>query len=388
MACLLRLPDQSSKGVVTFTTQEHFFLKNNPEYRRKFDWIRSRYLVGLHFNWHDFSFQKELDYDFLMAGENDLIDKSSRRVETLNLDACNFSPACMDFGTGEKHWDILYVARGVFFKGIESFFDCIRTLYDSGHRYRVLFLCPAPPENLSDTEALIRHYESLFKPEERKLFNFLVLRENYPFFFDLPTLAHFYKASRVFVHTADQERRCRVAAYAFCCGLPVVGMECVGSILSPEAREKIFFEVASQKEFPAEVVKALNSNLSGDDFSAARRELSEVYAVDALKSRLGVSDGHWFTRHLDIRLGRHHGFGPGPNSLPYTLSSFMEMLMHSGIGRPDVKKAEDVEAFLSGDHKGISVNRLSVGFRLRHGTRLFLSRTKNSCLRALGRFRP
>jgi glycosyltransferase involved in cell wall biosynthesis len=355
MACLIRSSDSKKKGVVSFTTQEVRFLVKNPIYRKKFDTLKTRYHVGLHFNWHDFHYRPALNWDFLLAGKDDLIDLHGERVETLNLDACNFSPACMAPGNVEKHWDVLYVARAVFFKGIEDFFASIRSLYDSGRRFRVLFVCPAPPDSKTQTEALVSMYEKMFSLEDRRFFNFLVLRENYPFFFDLPTLAHFYRSSRVFVHTAPDERRCRVAAYAFCTGLPVVGMEPVGSILSQAAQEKVFFKVHSREDFKARILDALNAvtRMSAEDFTPARKELSEVFSVEVLRDRLCAKlgedsaflDGKWHLRQLDIRMGRHHGFGKGPNSLSYNLGAFMDLLLESevrmGVG-------EDVEFEASG----------------------------------------
>ena len=39
----------------------------------------------------------------------------------------------------------------------------------------------------------------LFSLEERSFFNFVPLFEDYPFFFDLETLAHFYKFSKIVI---------------------------------------------------------------------------------------------------------------------------------------------------------------------------------------------
>jgi hypothetical protein len=45
-------------------------------------------------------------------------------------------------------------------------------------------------------------YEKLFSDAEQDRFNLLTLDFRYPFPFDLPTLAHFYRSSRVFAHFA------------------------------------------------------------------------------------------------------------------------------------------------------------------------------------------
>ena len=100
---------------------------------------------GLHHNWHDWNFKYDPLFDFSMAGDGDLIEVDSKYVPRIPMDACNFVEEDFYPGTAEKFWDILFVARAVFFKRIPEFFKTVRELYDRGHMYRVLFICPVPP---------------------------------------------------------------------------------------------------------------------------------------------------------------------------------------------------------------------------------------------------
>ena len=264
MACILKAHSSVSCGVLVVTTQERDHqLRNNPELRKAIEGLKDRYLIGLHHNWHDWKFKYDALFDFSMAGDGDLIEVDGKEVPRIPMDACNFVQDTFHPGKGEKFWDILYVARAVNFKRIPEFFDAIRRLYDSGKRYRVLFICPVPPYDPNEEKTVfykIRDvYDKMFSENEKDFFTLLTIEYRYPFPFDLDTLAHFYRSSKVFVHTADDERRCRVAAYAWASGLPVVGMDCVGGLLPLEARRSPYmFECKRYADFPDQIIKAIS----------------------------------------------------------------------------------------------------------------------------------
>ena len=110
---------------------------------------------------------------------------------------------------------MLNICRAVNFKGIPDFFSAIRILYNRGISARVLFLCAfEPPGEMEETGNLRQFFESMFTRPERQRFTFMTMDWDYPFPLDLETLAHFYASSKVFVHAAPIERRCRTAAYA------------------------------------------------------------------------------------------------------------------------------------------------------------------------------
>jgi hypothetical protein len=331
---------------VTFTTQERDrFIKRDPDLRQGIERLKDRWLVGLHHNWHDFAFRYDPLFDFSMAGEGDLREADGVSFPLVPLDACNFCPPEFAPG-GDKFWDLLFVAHPVYFKRVPELFATVRELFDRGHEIRVLHICPVPPFAKKESRTVMfdvrERYEALFDEREQNLFTLLTTDFRYPFPFDLPSLAHFYRSSRVFIHTADEERRCRVAAYAWATGLPVVAREPVGSVLSTSARrEPWFFEVQSDDGYADRVEEALEAAHGGFDAEPARNEVSETATLDTLDGHLrAVAAGRGLAygdrsltgSKLDIRLGRHHGIGHNRNSVPQTVSDFVAYLGARGDG--------------------------------------------------------
>ncbi len=342
MACILKAPTPDAKGIIMFTTAERdqVILKDRKLQRNLWD-LKSNWMIGLHHNWHDFNFVYNPLFDFSMAGEEDLREVNRKPFSVVPMDACNFVPEFFEPQDGSKFWDILYVARPVGFKRIPEFFQCIRSLYDQGHNYRVLYICSIPPYNRRDRNTVLYDvrglYDSIFSEEEKDRFTLLSLSHRYPFPFDLETLAFLYKSSRIFVHFSDEERRCRAAAYAWATGIPVVGMASVASLLPGTYRIKpYYYEISDYAEFPSKIVQAIEESQNDQyNFQKVREHISTSYTTPVLRERLkallGISDptneltGSSLA-HLDIRLGRHHGLGDGPNNVWPNLAYFVELL--------------------------------------------------------------
>jgi hypothetical protein len=356
MACILKAPTEDGGGVVVFTTQERDqVIKREPAVEAAVRALKPRWLVGLHHNWHDTAFVYDPLFDFSMAGEDDLVETSGREVPLVTLDACNFVPDFFAGHAGDRFWDVLYIARPVFFKGFREFFSCVRALYDRGHMLRVLCISPVPPYVEADRETVLYELEDLyvemFSDAERRRLNLLALRHDYPFPLDLETLAHFYRSSKVFTHFAADERRCRVAGYAWAAGLPVVAMEPVGSLLPQGLRRPpYFFEAESYDEFPGLILNALESGPVDDQAAASRVLTSQTVAVleARLEADFGVTgDQGWAVAGLDIRLGRHHGLGPRPNAVPMRVERLVEALGDEDRVRAAVASGHDPEVALA-----------------------------------------
>jgi glycosyltransferase involved in cell wall biosynthesis len=336
MACLLKAPGASGKGVLVLTTQERDnVIAADPALRSAIEALKSRWLIGLHHNWHDHEFKRDPLFDFSMAGEGDLIGDP---VPLVTLDACNFVPEEFQPG-GEPFWDLLYVARPVFFKGLDHFLDAVRALYDQGRRDRVLCLCPMPPYDPAEEATVFfgleDSYLERFSREERQRFTLLTIRRDYPFPLDLPTLAHFYRSSRAFAHFAPDERRCRVAAYAWASGMPVIGTEAVGSLLPEPLRvPPAFTEVSGADEYAPRIAEVLDTAYDAAGHTGAAEYFSHASTVRSLCDQLdalfpgeGLADpGGYSTTGLGIRLGRHHGLSSGPNRVPMSVSGLAAAL--------------------------------------------------------------
>ncbi|MCH4544438.1 hypothetical protein MK632_01390 [Rhizobium changzhiense] len=344
MACFLKAPEGDSKGCVVFTTPERDnVVRSSAGTRATLERLKKRYLVGLHHNWHDYSFRYDPLFDFSMAGDGDLIEVNNAPFARIPLDACNFSPDCfLQPRATEPFWDILYVARAVAFKGIPELFATVRALYDTGHMYRVLFICPTQKKTeLPGIANLREHFEAMFSPRERQLFTLLTLDWDYPFPLDLHTLAFFYRNSRIFLHPAPEERRCRTAAYAWAGGMPVVANEHVASILPADFHKPPYlFKYENSSDIPYAVISALNYvETSNSDWSAVSGEFSGITSaakVDAMLAKIAAVSGRGrmsshaiVTTGLDIRLGRHHLLAVGGNRIGYSIEEFCNVLMNS-----------------------------------------------------------
>jgi hypothetical protein len=140
------------------------------------------------------------------------------------------------------------------------------------------------------------------------------------------------------VHSAPDERRCRVAGYAWAAGIPVVGMNCIGSVLPKVLREPpYFFECADYASFPGAIIAALDSARTGPDFTPARQHVSQEPAALEMIAMLGalaqsrqlaLSPHPVNATGFDLRMGRHHGIAFGTNRLEQDLGAFVTILQN------------------------------------------------------------
>ncbi len=363
MACLIKAPDGSGKGCVSFTTPERDQVINkDPRVRAEIEALKERYLVGLHHNWHDHAFVYDPLFDFSMAGDGDLVERDGRPFDRIPLDACNFAPACFAARQPgvEPFWDVLNVSRAVFFKGIPEFFQAIRTIYDRGRLIRVLQLCPVPPPSKGETDLsdARQRYEAIFSPKERQFFTLLTMEWDYPFPLDVETLAFFYRASRVYVQPSPQEVRCRVAAYAWATGVPVVGRENVASIVPPDLRRRPFWfafdDLAQMADTILDAIDHGTDDRQWDDVSGEFRSDRSAQRMDERLAEMAAARGADASERpinpsrLDIRLGRHHLPPTGPNNIPQSLTAFCTKLrLMSDAELADFAAKDDPELALT-----------------------------------------
>ena len=333
MACIVKIPD-SSKGVITFTTQERdkLIFQDRLTFEKVYS-LKSKYVIGLHHNWHDYGFQWNKLFDFSMAGPGDL---GNSDVPLVTLDACNFIPTDFRLSRGEKHWDILYVTRAVYFKRVEVFLRTIKEIYNTGRRPRVLLLCCIPPEDATPAN-VVEDYMKIFTQEERKYFTLLPLAHDYPFCLDPATVGYLYRSSKIFTHFANDERRCRVVANAAATQMPIVCMSDPASIIPQHLRESPYlYLVKNDGEFLTQILKALDDFDSERDLSEIAKHFSVEHTSLEMKRQLvrflGVSpesmlDDSFNFNNLDIRLGRHHSISYGPNKVDMSLSNFIALAL-------------------------------------------------------------
>ncbi len=346
MACLIKAPDANGKGCVSFTTQERdHLIRKDPAIHAAVEALKGRYFVGLHHNWHDYNFAYDPLFDFSMAGDGDLIERDGKPFDRIALDACNFSPPFFAARDGsEKFWDVLCTSRAVFFKGLPEFFQAIRSIYDTGRRIRVLHLCPVPPANKEGTvlHDIRQRFEAMFSAEDRRYFNLMTMEWDNPFPLDIETLAFFYRSSRVYVHSAPDERRARAGAYAWATGLPMICRENVASILPERLRRRPFwFQYDEPAQMADAILAALDDTIADGEWGDVEDEFSIVPSARRLEVGLrelaarrgeNISSEPIHAQGFDIRLGRHHGIGGGTNQVDQSLAQFCKLLLERSSG--------------------------------------------------------
>jgi len=340
MVCLLMPPQGRKKGCVTFTTPERdYVIRKDPEALAAVESIKDRYFIGLHHNWHDFEFVYDPLFDFSMAGEADLIERTGRSFPLLDIECANFVPPQFFLPQGETFWDVINVTRQEGFKNQSEFLKAIRAIYDGGRMLRVLHLCPVPRAKPGEDSvpAIRREHEALFSMEERRLFTLMTMDWDHPRPLDMDTVAFFYRSARVFVHTAPDERRSRITAYSFANKMPVVGRDNIGSLLPKELRtEPFFFEYQAADQLADRILDALDRQAPEADWSkvtALFRPENSVIKLSAFLGKLAADRGEEIsalpinTGHLDYRMARHNMpfLGVTSNSLTQSITEFCEM---------------------------------------------------------------
>jgi len=334
MACLLKLPAEKEKGVVTFTSIEYdyYISKSNLLYKSLFS-ARNNWLVGFHHNssHRNINFIPDPLFDFYIAGPGDIANRQGKSFYQIEMDCSNFCPDYFeDFGAnGEKYWDLLAVSRDVRFKSLNDLLVIIRKLFDQ-KPLRVLAVISYNQHN--NRHSLIKDYLRLFSEKERKYFTLLTPFIDYPFPFDLKTLAFYYQHSRSFLHVAQKERHPRVVAYAWASGLPVIAPQEVGSLLPKNLQKPPGFYAYRDLDHAVDCVqeslktifepsiKASYSNfcLSKNSIKRFKEEIAKLFSMKTLV----FTDKNWLLKDLDLRLASHHTGTKSPNTIPMSLYQF------------------------------------------------------------------
>jgi hypothetical protein len=367
MACIIKQPVGESKGVLVVTDAElRDWLTTSKTLRRSFLQLKRRWLFLVHCN---SSVQQTHCFDELVdayiAGPGDIIWNGQENHYQIEMDCSNF---CPDFfenrgESGEVFWDLLFVSRNQKFKSIGELFRIIRGIFDSAPLRVLAIISEAGPESLVASEP-IRLYTSMFTEQERKHFTLLSPWVDYPFSFDLPTLAHFYKHSRMFLHTAEHERHPRAVGYAWASGIPVIAPRSAAALLPRElAKAPGFFSFESATE-AQELVRQVAGHKSPlpahtsplpaayKEFHLARHQVGRfAEKIRDLYAHLGLPlvEGKWFLANLDMRLARHHDRRAGTNSSRaslYQLGKTLALPLPSDLGDDpelDIDKAALVQ---------------------------------------------
>ncbi len=342
MACFIKLPNSEEKGVLTFTTVEYSdFISKNRKLHDSLSRLKKQWVLGLHHNssHKNHNFMPDSLFDFHIAGQGDLKSPIGIPFYQIEMDCSNFCPDFFEYEKQDcdKFWDVLAIARNVRFKSLNDTLIILRKIFDI-KPVRVLAI--VSHEKLHQkgvgSSEIIENYLKMFNPEERKLFTLMTPSIDYPFPFDLETLSFFYHHSKVFLHTAKEERHPRVAAYAWAAGLPVVAPEQVGSLLSEDLKKSPgFWKYESVNEASFHVLESLKSPMTGEQRKIYSKIFISRHNISRFKEeikklfgflKIPFTDSRWILSDLDIRLARHHDGIQSRNSMSMTLGVLSEVV--------------------------------------------------------------
>ena len=327
MACIIKSPNET-KGIISFTSPEsREVIKGDVKQylidNRK-DWV---YL--LHHNWQPCT--NDSFFDSSMCNVIDLINGG----ECLDMDCCNFSPKIY-CPSNEKTFDVLFVTRAVTFKRLNVFYDICKNLLSKKPDIKILLICFVPEVDCDPVNPK-QIYLDRFTREERRNFVSLFFDYDYPFSMDKYYLAHFYRSSKVFLHTANEERHPRVCSYAWASGIPVVGYRPLATFLSDKfIQEPYFYQINNDGEYVDKILKAIETPMPYDEI---KYEVNEEFSIDLFTKKLislcnkldvPMETDSIFKRNLDFRLGRHCSISLGDNTLPIGIPELMELAKNVG----------------------------------------------------------
>jgi len=379
MACIVKTPQNGSKGVLVVTDGEYRdWLMANPAMRSRFERLRGHWLVAVHANSAiPQTYTPDPLVDVFIAGPGDIASAGPSPLPQIAMDCSNFSPDFFAPASGQdKFWDALFVSRNQPFKSLDKLFDIVRALFDQKPLRVLAVIAHTSLEDLASSQPL-KLYQEKFTAKERKLFTLLAPWVDYPFSLDLPTLAQLYHKSRLFLHTAIEERHPRVVGYAWAAGLPVVAPNSAAALLPRDlAQPPGFFAFESIQEAACQVHRALAIGALPDVYSQFhlapfqierfKNEIRDLY----IRRGETFLDGGWRLDDMDIRLARHHDVRAGSNSYRASLNQFTSLLEKPlpQIAGAGIEEALDAVALAETDDPTIQPRTDNGGLRraMRH----------------------
>jgi hypothetical protein len=341
MACIVKKPVQGTRGLLVLTDGElRDFLEISGTLQEAFEALRANWIIAVHCN--SAVRQKVRPHaliDAYIAGPGDILPAAGFTPYQIAMDCSNF---CPDYFAPRadipKFWDVLFVSRNQPFKSLDILFHTVREIFNQTPMRILAIIAHENPEGLTPEKSEpVRLYQSMFSVQERKLFTLLTPSIDYPFSFDLPTIANFYHQSKTFLHTAPEERHPRVVGYAWAAGLCVVAPRSVAALLPEALRQPPgFFAFDNAKQAAAAVRQVVEAGVplqpAYSTFHLAQFQIPRFKdEIRSLYAHLAIdfADDGWFLDNLDLRLARHHVHNAGTNAARASLLQLAHQLRDS-----------------------------------------------------------
>jgi hypothetical protein len=311
LACILKLPTEKSKGVISFTNLEYFYqIKNIRHTKEIINKIKDNWIICYHPNWEDKKFQANCIFDAVICHklQFNFTDKNCK-IPIIDTASPRMAPFYFKIHEN-KTWDFFHVSRYEPRKNIEGFFKIIKSALKLRQNLNGILLISVELKELKKIRKLYNYY---FTDRERENFELITLSYDLPFPLSKKILAHFYNASKVTLNTHLKEPGGRVVGYALAAGLPVVGFTDLTRMVPKELRkEPLFFTTDNQNELPNLLIKSINyvdleydkelHKKTSNKFSEIEQS---VFLKNELVAKFNLDNDGWFLDNLDLRLSAH-----------------------------------------------------------------------------------
>ena len=311
MACILKLPNKNSKGVISFTSIEYFsqiYKINHTQNLIKL--IKDNWIICYHPNWEDLNFQATEVFDVVISNFFAFKPNNKELITPIIDTSCvRMSPSYFKMQK-QKKWDFFHVSRYEPRKNIPGFFKVIKSAFKNKKNLSGILLISVQPQKLKEVR---NFYNNYFTEKEREKFELVTLDYDLPFPLSKKLIAHFYNSSKVSLNTHLDEPHGRVVGYSLASGLPVIGFRDLTRMVPKDVRQEPFFFVTEdQNELSNLLIKAIDyvdSEYKQDSHEKISNLHSEVEQSNFLKNQLisifNLDNDCWFLDNLDLRLSSH-----------------------------------------------------------------------------------
>lgn len=313
MACILKLPTENSKGVISFTSIEYLYQISKINHTKQLiKEIKDNWIICYHPNWEDKNFEATNVFDAIISNKSSFTFKSNNtnlNIPIIDTSSNRMSPFHFKLQK-EKKWDFFHVSRYEARKNIKGFFNVIKSAFKIKSDLNGILIISVEPKKLKEVRNL---YNNFFTEIERDKFELITLDYNLPFPLSKKILAHFYNSSKVSLNTHLNEPHGRVVGYSLASGLPVVGFSDLIRMVPENLRKQpLFFVSDNEQDLTNLLIKAINYvDLEYDiefhkNTSNMYSEVNQsIFLKKELISKFDLDNTSWFLNNLDLRLASH-----------------------------------------------------------------------------------
>ena len=336
MSCIIKFPNNVSKGVISITNSELKQVKNNLNLISD---LKKKWILLYHPNYYDFNFVNNKIFDgYLAWGETfKVLDDDNSKI--LDLSCHNFAPKYFEISKEKKIYDFVGLSKLQTNKGnpknVMEFLEVVKNTMKIKKDLTGVFIISVPGLRPFRTNYIRSAYNKMFTDEEQKRFEFITLDYDVPFSMSVKTLSIFYNRSKVHLNTHPKEKHGRAQTYALSTGIPIVGFANLTYLVNKEFRKEPYYFVANElNDFPEKLLKAIeyvDERYNTIQHNELSKKFKSFESYPELKKKIikqyNLDDNDWnFNDDWDIRLAKSHNGFKTKNSYHQNVVEFLTKL--------------------------------------------------------------